>query len=325
MKVLVLGAGSFGTSLACILASNQAEVELWCRSQSRWAEINEGRHSLLPSLQIPESIRPVTSEQLSTDYDFAVSAVPTQHLAGVLTENSDRLSSAIPWVSASKGIEVGSARLPSQILRDIGVEQVAVLSGPSHAEEVVRGVPTAVVLAYAGDAELGKRLQESLSGESFRVYLNSDAIGVELGGALKNVIALAAGIAIGIGFGDNTVAALVTRGAVELARLGEALGGKSRTFSGLSGIGDLVVTCCSEHSRNRSLGVRIGAGEEPRQALSGLPHVVEGVHTSKAVVDLGQRLQVEMPIAEEVYQILHQGKPVDEGIRVLLGRSLKEE
>ncbi|MEM7166783.1 MAG: NAD(P)H-dependent glycerol-3-phosphate dehydrogenase [Planctomycetota bacterium] len=325
MRVLVLGAGSFGTSLACVLASNGIAVDLWCRSDERAADVARGRHSLLSDLTLPAEIAPVRTGALGSNYGFAISAVPTQHLAAVLDAQQSQLPTSIPWVSASKGIEIGTSRLPSGILRDAGIGDVAVLSGPSHAEEVVRGVPTAVVLGHGGSAKEGQWLQENLSGESFRVYLNSDVVGVELGGALKNVIALGAGIAIGIGFGDNTVAALVTRGAVELARLGEALGGKSRTFSGLSGIGDLVVTCCSEHSRNRSLGVRIGAGEEPRQALSGLPHVVEGVYTSKAVVDLGQRVAVEMPIAEEVYKILHEGKPVDQGIRELLGRSLKEE
>ncbi|MFQ5655559.1 MAG: NAD(P)H-dependent glycerol-3-phosphate dehydrogenase [Planctomycetota bacterium] len=326
MRCFILGSGSWGTALASILAAGGHEVTIWCRRSERAAEIDSGEHSLLPGCRLGEGIRPVTAvECRREEYDLAISALPTQRLREVLNEHGQRLPLAAPWVSASKGVELESFLLPSQVLQECGVTGgIGILSGPSHAEEVAAGVPTAVVLGHS-DVEVGRWMQERISTESFRVYLNSDPVGVEWGGALKNVIALASGIAIGCGFGDNTLAALVTRGAVEMARLGVALGGRQGTFSGLSGIGDLIVTCFSEHSRNRSVGVRIGRGEDPRAVLDSMVQVAEGTYTSRAVVEMCRSLGVEMPIAEEVHLIVHRGKDVERGTRALLSRSLKEE
>lgn len=325
MKVLVLGAGSFGAALAWNLARKEIPVDVWCRSEERAEQLRARAHNSLPGVTLPAGLEPVApGDHFRGPYELAIAAVPTQYLRTVL-KTETAIPTEQPWVSAAKGIEIGTGALPSEILRDCGVTQpIGILSGPSHAEEVVRGVPTAVVLGHP-DASLGRAQQELLSSDSFRVYHSSDPRGVELGGALKNVIALAAGIAVGQGFGDNSLAALVTRGSVEMARLGAALGGEPRTFSGLSGVGDLIVTCFSEHSRNRSFGVRIGRGESPREILQGLGHVVEGVHTARAVFDMARNLQVEMPIAEAVYGIVHGGEPVDAGIRNLLQRSLKDE
>ncbi len=327
MKRLVLGSGSWGTALAWVLRSKGIEVVQWCRRGERAVEIEAGEHSLLPGVDLGRGIRCVVGtdlEILGEEFEFAVSAVPTQHLRPTLQLLQGRLPLDIPWLSASKGLERGSSSLPSQVLREEGVDNVGILSGPSHAEEVVRGAPTAVVLGHE-DVAVGAKLREALSCKSFRVYSNPDSTGVEWGGVLKNVIALASGIAIGQGFGDNTLAALVTRGAVEMARLGVALGGSRETFNGLSGIGDLMVTCFSDHSRNRRFGIRIGQGDSPEQAMAAMVQVVEGVPTAEAVVHRCKSLSVEMPIAEEVHEILNAGKPVAAGIQSLLSRSLKEE
>lgn len=326
MRCFVLGSGSWGTTLALIAARKGIEVVQWCRRPERARELAEGRHALLPGVELGDAIQPLLTEDgPAGDFDFAISAVPTQHLRHVLEQNAAVVPRDIPWVSATKGLEIGRCKLPSQILQELGVcNDVGILTGPSHAEEAVREVPTAVVIGH-GDADVGRRLQEALSSATFRVYYNDDPVGCEWGGVLKNVIALASGIAIGYGFGDNTLAALVTRGAVEMARLGVALGGRRDTFNGLSGIGDLMVTCFSEHSRNRTFGIRIGQGEDPRSALEGMVQVVEGVPTSQAVVEMCRSLDVEMPIAEEVHLIVHEGKNVGDGVEALLSRSLKQE
>ncbi len=322
----MLGSGSYAAALASVLERKGHQVALWCRREERALEIAAGRHSSLPELKLSPRVFPVRAgEPLSQDFDLAISVVPTQKLRGILEEHGRELPRQIPWVSASKGVELGTHKLPSQILVDHELSDApAVLSGPSHAEEVAREVPTAVVLAHPQSGH-GRQIQKWLSGEAFRVYLNNDPIGVEWGGALKNVIALASGIAIGWGFGDNTLAALITRGAVEMARLGIHLGGQGETFNGLSGIGDLIVTCFSEHSRNRHVGVRIGRGEDPQEVLAGMVQVVEGDHTSRAVWEISSSRGIEMPITEEVHLILHEEKNVQDGIQALLNRSLKEE
>ncbi len=326
MRCFVLGSGSFAVALASVLAEKDYQVAIWCRRRERAEEIAAGRHSLLPGLRLSSRVHPVLGgEPCQGRYDLALCVVPTQRLREILNRHAGDLPRGIPWISATKGVELGTYKRPSQILEEFGVDDApAILSGPSHAEEVARGVPTAVVLAHS-TPEVGGRIQKWLSGETFRVYVNSDPVGVEWGGALKNVIALASGIAIGMGFGDNTLAALITRGAVEIARLGVALGGERETFSGLSGIGDLIVTCFSEHSRNRQVGVRIGRGEDPQQVLAGMVQVVEGAQTAKAVAEIARSRGIDMPIAEEVYLILHEGKNVHDGIQALLKRSLKEE
>lgn len=325
MNCLIVGSGTFATCLATVLAGKGTRVALWCRRPERAEEIRRGRHSSLPDVALSDRIEPWDGvAPLPFTPDFVISAVPTQKLRVSLETCRERLPVDVPWVSVSKGVELDSLSRPSAVIeQELGVS-CAVLSGPSHAEEVVLGVPTAVTLGVT-DAPRGAMLQEALSTESFRVYSSSDPIGVEWGGALKNIIALAAGIAIGQGFGDNTLAALVTRGAVEMARIGEVLGGQRQTFSGLSGIGDLMVTCFSEHSRNRKVGVRVGQGESPDAVIESMSQVAEGVPTTKAVEQLGRASGLELPITSEVYGVFFQGKDVHSAVRNILSRSLKSE
>lgn len=321
----VLGSGSFAVALTDVLVANGYRVRMWCRRPERATALSQGRLPLQSKSWGDHVAAIESTDDPDGPYELAISVLPTQYLRRALDRRTAVIPTGIPWVSASKGIEIGTLALPSEILSQAGLAaDVAVLSGPSHAEEVVRGVPTAVVLAHP-DRRMGQMLQQALSSDTFRVYLSDDPRGVELGGALKNVIAVAAGIAVGHGLGDNSLAALVTRGSVEMARLGEAWGGQARTFAGLSGIGDLIVTCFSQHSRNRAFGIRVGRGEDPEQVLAGSVGVVEGAHTAKAVFALANQLGVDMPIAEEVYRIVHERKPVALGIRDLLQRSLKDE
>lgn len=324
MNCLVFGSGTFATCLAMVLASKGYRVRLWCRREERAAEIRAGRHSLLPGLELSDRIEAWDAAAPLDGVDFVISAVPTQRLRAALIQCRDHLPKDVPWVSVSKGVELQTLARPTAIIREIVGHACAVLSGPSHAEEVVRGVPTAVTLGI-DDMELGRWLQNALSTESFRVYSNPDPVGVEWGGALKNIIALGAGIAIGRGFGDNTLAALITRGAVEMARIGEVLGGRRETFWGLSGIGDLMVTCFSEHSRNRQVGVRVGRGESPQAVIDSMAQVAEGVPTSSAVRELGLVHGLELPITEEVFGVFHEGQDVDTAVSNLLSRSLKSE
>ncbi len=322
---LILGSGSFGASLAHVIRGRGDQVTMVCRREERVEEIKSGRHGSLPGVELASGIEAVLSIDDPSLYSYGISVVPTQRIREVLVARREELPNGIPWISGSKGIELQTGLRPTQLLQEFGLdENPAVLSGPSHAEEVARGVPTAVVLGSTHHGR-GEWLQAALSGERFRVYLNRDPIGVEWAGALKNVIAVAAGIAVGCGFGDNTLAALITRGAVEVARFGVAVGGERETFNGLSGIGDLIVTCFSEHSRNRSVGFRIGRGEPIDDILAGMTQVAEGIPTTKAVVDRAEELGVEMPIAEEVRRIVHDRADVRTGVQALLSRSLKSE
>lgn len=325
MRTVVLGSGTWGTALAAVLAREGRPVTLLCRRAEMAEEIARGTHPRLPDLVLPGSIETAVFGERLDGIDAVLSTIPTQRIREVMGAIGGTLPLDVPWVSGSKGLEVGTQLLPSEVLRECGVaEEVAILSGPSHAEEVVREVPTAVVLAHT-DPDRAELLQEAIADPAFRVYSSTDPTGVEWGGALKNVVAIASGIAIGRGFGDNTIAALVSRGAVEMARLGASLGGRRETFSGLSGVGDLIVTCFSAHSRNRAFGIAVGEGADARACIDAGTHVVEGYHTCRAVHELREKRSVEMPIAETVYAIVHGGQGVDEGIRSLLGRSLKEE
>ncbi|MEM7261096.1 MAG: NAD(P)H-dependent glycerol-3-phosphate dehydrogenase [Planctomycetota bacterium] len=324
-RCLVLGSGSFAAALAHVLKRRGAEVTMLCRREERAEELRRGEHGSLPGVTLASGLEATTELDPNREFHFGLSVVPTQRLRSVLEARGDFLPRGLPWISASKGIEIGTGLRPSEILAEFDLDpSPMVLSGPSHAEEVALDVPTAVVLA-GSDAERAGLLQEQFSGERFRVYVNSDPIGVEWAGALKNVIALASGIAVGQGFGDNTLAALITRGAVEIARFGVALGGQRDTFHGLSGIGDLIVTCFSDHSRNRSVGVRLGRGESVEDVVGNMTQVAEGVPTTRAVVERARQLGVELPIAEEVFRIVHEGADVTTGVEALLSRSLKSE
>ncbi|MDE0960549.1 MAG: NAD(P)-dependent glycerol-3-phosphate dehydrogenase [Planctomycetota bacterium] len=321
MKVVIAGSGSWGTALAHVSRQGSADVTIHCRRAERADQLARGFHDMLPEGTLGEGFQvSIAGEDPPPEADLVICAVPTQQIRNYMMGPGADLPRDAIWVSASKGLELETNLLPSQVLMACGVtNEPAVLSGPSHAEEVVADLPTAVVVADV-DLERGRMIQKLLRTPRFRIYRSDDRPGVEWAGALKNVVALGCGIAIGQGFGDNTVAALVTRGTAEISRLGTSLGGRRETFAGLSGIGDLVATCCSGHSRNRTVGCRLGSGESVGAVLDSMEQVAEGVTTAKAVNQLCSTKQVEMPIAETVFRILHEDLSVAEGIEQLLMR-----
>jgi glycerol-3-phosphate dehydrogenase (NAD(P)+) len=329
MKIAILGSGSWGITLGLHLEKAGHEVSLWASSESKGKQLNEKRENskILPGIKLPQNIF-ISSDisEVVNGKNGIIMAVPSHVLRNV----SLRAAACWPknaWaLCASKGLEETTHFRMSQILFEvlpIGTK-VAVLSGPSHAEEVSRQMPTTLVVA-SNDVFLAKTMQEIFHTDYLRVYTATDVIGVELGGALKNVIAIAAGILDGLGLGDNTKAALMTRGLHEMTRLGLALGAKEKTFAGLAGIGDLIVTCISRHSRNRLLGEKIGSGETLSQALKEMVMVAEGVRTAKSVVELARQVGVEVPIIEEVCNVLFENKSAKEAIVTLLTRSAKSE
>ena len=327
----VIGAGSWGTALARVLASNGHDVRLWAREDAVVAAVNE-RHEnpdFLPGATLPASLTATNDLRAALDgVEMAVSVVPSQFAGSVWAKAADALPAGALVVSASKGIEVDSLRRMDEVLEDvIGGDlrdRFAVLSGPSFAAEVAAEAPTLVVAA-ARDVEVARRVQRAFQNDYFRVYTQTDVVGVELGGALKNVMALAAGVAAGLGFGHNTRAALITRGLAEMARLGVAMGGRRDTFSGLAGMGDLVLTCTGDLSRNRTVGVRLGSGETLDEILAGGRSVAEGVKTVQAVRALARRHEVEMPIVDEVYAMLVDARPPRVALRNLMSREPKSE
>jgi glycerol-3-phosphate dehydrogenase (NAD(P)+) len=312
MRIAVLGAGSWGTTLAVLLAGNNHDVTLWSYRDTYTETILRTRENpqFLPGIVIPETVR-VTSDLRGAvdDREILVAAVPSQYLRSVMQQLTLRPQVII--VNVAKGIENGTLMTMSEVLRQLfptlGPEHIATLSGPSHAEEVSLRIPTTVVAASLSP-DTAKLTQAVFMTPYFRVYDSTDLKGVEFGGALKNVIAIAAGIVDGAALGDNTKAALMTRGIAEITRLGVALGADQRTFAGLSGIGDLMVTCMSRHSRNRHVGVEIGKGRNIGEILSGMVMVAEGVPTTRSAYDLAARVDVEVPIITEVYRILFEGK-----------------
>lgn len=314
MRIAILGAGSWGTTLACLLAGNNHAVSVWSYREEH-AHIIRTKHenpSFLPGIRIPESIN--ATSDLADAVEGAnciVTAVPSQYLRNVVRRLKDRSWENTLIVNVAKGIENDSLMTMSEMLHDVlphlPAQNICTLSGPSHAEEVVKRIPTTVVVASVS-GETARRAQEVFMTPQFRVYASTDLKGVELGGALKNVIAIAAGIIDGAELGDNTKAAVMTRGIAEIARVGVALGAHLRTFSGLSGIGDLMVTCMSRHSRNRHVGVQIGRGRKLPEILSGMVMVAEGVATAKSATELAAKVGVEVPIMTEVYRILFEGK-----------------
>lgn len=323
-RAVVLGDGGWGTALALILCRRGIETTVWSNFPAHAEELGRTRENAryLPGVRLPESLR-FTADPHSAahDVDFAVSAVPTQFLRGVAERFEDALAGKVPIVSASKGLEIETLRRPSEILAEVlGPRPIAVLSGPSHAEEVARGKPASVVVASRDEA-LARLAQDTFNSDAFRVYTSSDPDGVELGGALKNVIAIAAGISDGLELGDNAKAALLTRGMVEMARVGVARGARMETFFGLAGIGDLVTTCCSKHSRNRSVGEQIGRGETLEAVLGRMKMVAEGVWTTKALFGPESELSgVSMPIAAEVHAVLFEHKDPRDAVTDLMRR-----
>lgn len=330
MKISVLGAGSWGTTLALILDGNGHEVSCWSFDKGDIVNIRETGENkkFLPGIRLPESINFTNDIEEATDDTKAIIVViPSHAIRPVVGRMSGHVDPSVVWVTAAKGIENKTFLRMSQVIMEVagcGPENVAALSGPSHAEEVSRGVPTAIVAA-SENRNTAALVQDLFMTPYFRVYANTDITGVELGGALKNIIALAAGICDGAGFGDNTKAALMTRGLVEINRLGAKLGAIPDTFAGLSGMGDLVVTCMSRHSRNRFVGEQIGKGRNLQEVLAEMVMVAEGVKTTESAFGLAKRENIEMPITEQVYYTLFEGKAPMEAMQDLMTRASKME
>lgn len=326
-RFAVLGSGGWGTAVALLLAQKPAHaVQLWCAHHPRADELLRTRQNaqLLPEIAIPEAVH-ITADcaEAVEGADCWVTAIPTAYLRDTLSRFTALRQAAAPVVSLTKGLENVTFRRPSEIISELlKTENVAVLSGPSHAEEVARGLPTSLVVAAEGG--LAARVQAWFTTDRVRVYTNGDAVGVELAGALKNVIAIAAGVCDGLGFGDNAKAALLTRGLVEMTRFGVAYGAEAGTFAGMAGMGDLITTCFSPHGRNRRVGYRLGKGEPLAAVLSG-PQVAEGVGTSRSVYERAARSGIDAPIMTSVYQMLFEGKLPLTVVQDLMTRSPKQE
>jgi glycerol-3-phosphate dehydrogenase (NAD(P)+) len=324
----VIGAGSWGTALAILLAREGHPTQLWGRDGAQQDSMRIAGRNLryLPEAAFPQSL------EIAADLDRALKgardaliAVPSHAFRATLEKIKPYLGphTRIAW--ATKGFEIATGLLPHQVVRQVlGETPGAVLSGPTFAKEVGAGLPTAMTIASA-DENFAKELALSLSGPNFRAYTQTDIMGVEVGGAVKNVIAIGCGIADGMGYGANTRVALITRGLAEMMRLGVKLGALRETFMGLAGLGDLVLTCTDDQSRNRRFGMALGRGESPAQARSAIHQVIEGVSASRAVYDVAQRLEVEMPICREIYRIMYENKPVGAAAQALMGREVRSE
>ena len=328
-KFAILGAGAWGTAISLVLAQEpEHQVTLWSARPEHGRLLEERRENvrLLPGVAIPPAVRLTTDiRQAVAGADLLIAAVPTIHLRGTMARLANELPHERPFLSLAKGIEIDTFLRPSEILRQVlGVRRVAVLSGPSHAEEVSRGLPTTVVCA-SDDLELARWVQQAFSTERFRVYTNMDVIGVELAGALKNVIGIAAGISDGLGFGDNAKAALLTRGLVEMARFGVALGAEMQTFWGLAGMGDLITTCMSRHGRNRHVGERLARGEKREAIVRDMTMIAEGVYTARSVHIKAAHMEIPMPISDEVYRVLYEDKDPRAAVSDLMLREPKSE
>ncbi|MEX2015156.1 MAG: NAD(P)H-dependent glycerol-3-phosphate dehydrogenase [Candidatus Hydrogenedentales bacterium] len=323
MNIQVVGAGSFGLALSRLLADNGLAVRIWCRKEDNPEQLRQTRENptYLPGVKLPPSVEVTTD--VDSDVEMAVLAVPS-HVMRIITQRF-KFSAKTIRVSVAKGIENDSLQTMSQVIRDTsGDVPVVALSGPSHAEEVGRRMP-ALVTAAADDVDLAETVQEVFLSDAFRVYTSSDIIGVELGGSLKNVIAIAAGVSDGYQYGDNARAALITRGLAEMARLGAAMDADPLTFAGLSGMGDLIATCTSSHSRNRTLGQRIAQGMTVTEALAVSPMVAEGYRTSRSAHMLALRHHVYMPITDQVYRVLYEGLDPRATVTSLMQREPKHE
>ena len=327
-KVGVIGAGSWGTALALLLHTNGHQVTVWSIVESEIEMLKrEHEHKdKLPGVKLPEDMEFTTKLQETIDgKDLLVLAVPSPFTRSTSKIMCPYVTEGQIIVNVAKGIEESTLMTLSEIIeQEIPQADVAVMSGPSHAEEVGRRIPTTIVVG-AHKKDTAKFISNCFMNEVFRVYISPDVLGIELGGSLKNVVALAAGIADGLGYGDNTKAALITRGIAEISRLGVAMGGKAETFSGLTGIGDLIVTCASMHSRNRRAGILIGQGKTMDEAMKEVKMVVEGVYSAKAARALAMKYDIQLPIIEQVNQVLFEGKSPAEAVKELMLRDKKME
>ncbi|MEC2056732.1 NAD(P)H-dependent glycerol-3-phosphate dehydrogenase [Peribacillus psychrosaccharolyticus] len=330
-KAAVIGAGSWGTALAMVLADNGHEVRLWGHKEAQIEEINTHRtnHKYLPDIKLPQGITGYSSlDSALRDLDIIILAVPTKAIRDVLKDIEQVSQQPLTVVHVSKGIEPDSLmRISEMIEADMSssmLKDLVVLSGPSHAEEVSLRHPTTVAVS-SKNMIAAERIQDLFINQYFRVYTNPDIVGVEIGGALKNIIALASGITDGLGYGDNAKAALITRGLAEITRLGSAMGANPLTFSGLTGIGDLIVTCTSVHSRNWRAGNLLGKGQKLDEVLTNMGMVVEGVRTTKAAYQLAQKYEVDMPITNALYGVLFAGKDVKDSVDLLMNRDKRSE
>ncbi|MCL0050314.1 NAD(P)-dependent glycerol-3-phosphate dehydrogenase [Dehalococcoidia bacterium] len=330
-KVAVIGTTAWGTTLAVMLAARDMEVMIWARTEDEAERLNRDRENAahLPAVSFPERLRATSSAAEALEgADLAILAVPSQTMRNNLSAIRDHLREPVSILSLSKGIEIETTRRMSEVIAEELApdfsDRIAVLSGPNFAREVVQGLPTATVIA-AANIEFAERIQKTISSPNFRAYVNDDIVGVELAGALKNIIALAAGMSDGLGYGDNSRAALITRGLAEITRLGVAAGARPLTFAGLAGIGDLVATCTSQLSRNRFVGQELARGRPLQEITSSMSGIAEGVDTAAAARRLAHRLGVEMPVTEQVYRVLFEGLAVKEGVPALMERELKHE
>ncbi|MBI4683927.1 MAG: NAD(P)-dependent glycerol-3-phosphate dehydrogenase [Nitrospirae bacterium] len=327
VKIAVIGAGSWGTALAYILSEKGYDISLWAYEAPLAEEINKTRISslYLPDISLPENIKATNNLQEAVcNAEYILNVVPSQYTRAVLKNALSFMPAKAIIISASKGIEKKTLQTVSAVIKEISDHPVAVLSGPSFAKEVVRKLPTAVTLA-AEEKGITTTLQDILNTNHFRVYTHDDMLGAELGGALKNVIAIASGISDGLTLGYNARAALITRGLAEMKRLGVAMGAKAETFSGLSGLGDLVLTCTGNLSRNYTVGVKLAHGLKLTDILSQTQTVAEGVATAESAFELSKKYKVEMPIIEQVYNVLYMEKSPSDAVNDLMNRALKSE
>lgn len=328
MKIAVIGSGSWGTAMAVMLASRGHEIFLWSWIQEETDRLARDRENkeFLPNIKFPDTIYCTHNMRECTENaELIITAAPSPATRTTAKQLAPFAAEGQKIVNISKGLEEGTLlRLSEVYAEEIPQAVISVMSGPSHAEEVSRGLPTTNVVA-SDSIETAKTIQDIFMGDMFRVYTSTDIAGVELGGALKNVIALCAGISDGLGYGDNTKAALMTRGLAEIARLGTAMGAKQETFMGLSGVGDLIVTCTSMHSRNRRAGILLGEGKTLQETLDAVHMVVEGVNTATAAYELAEKYNVTMPIVTEAYNILFNGTNAREAVLNLMTREKREE
>ena len=326
-KISIIGAGSWGTALAIVLAARFERVRLWAHETDLVERMATSRVNdiFLAGFRLPDNVEPVSDLRVAlADAGIVVGVMPSRFARVVYSSMLAHVDAGMRFVSATKGLENGTLLRMSEVAQGVIGKKFAVLSGPTFAREVARGEPTAVVIS-ADDRELAVSIQREFSGPSFRLYTNDDPVGVEIAAALKNTIAIGAGICQGLGLGNNSIAALITRGLAEISRLAVAMGGKPRTLAGLAGLGDLVLTCTGELSRNRSVGIELAKGRKLGEIVSSMAMIAEGVETTSAAVDLARKFNVDLPITEQMDSILRGARSPREAIRDLMERTLKTE